>query len=121
MSIVAWFHLHVDWSYAGPAGHVLHGGERITAMSTTGGDVMAALRKCGYLPHSDTDGCITLRNCPFHSVAKDHLEVVCRLNLELVGGVVAGSAPRGMHAQLKPRPGRCCVVVHGTASARDEE
>lgn len=33
MSAVAWFHLHIDWSYAGPAGQVLHGGERIAAMS----------------------------------------------------------------------------------------
>lgn len=33
MSAVAWFHLHIDWSYAGPAGHVLTGGERIAAMS----------------------------------------------------------------------------------------
>ena len=33
MSFVAWFHLHIDWSYAGPAGHVLQGGERIAAMS----------------------------------------------------------------------------------------
>jgi toxin CptA len=33
MSAVAWFHLHIDWSYAGPAGQVLQGAERITAMS----------------------------------------------------------------------------------------
>jgi toxin CptA len=33
MSVVAWFHLDIDWSYAGPAGAVLHGGERIAAMS----------------------------------------------------------------------------------------
>jgi nucleobase:cation symporter-1, NCS1 family len=33
MSVVAWFHLHIDWSYAGPAGHVLQGSERIAAMS----------------------------------------------------------------------------------------
>lgn len=33
MSIVAWFHLHIDWSYAGPAGQELHGMERIAAMS----------------------------------------------------------------------------------------
>jgi NCS1 family nucleobase:cation symporter-1 len=33
MSVVAWVHLHIDWSYAGPTGHVLHGGERIAAMS----------------------------------------------------------------------------------------
>ena len=34
MSAVAWFHLDIDWSYAGPAGHVLQGGDRIAAMST---------------------------------------------------------------------------------------
>ncbi len=34
MSVVAWFHLDIDWSYAGPTGHVLQGGERIAAMST---------------------------------------------------------------------------------------
>lgn len=90
------------------------------AARDTGGDVMAALRNCGYLPHRDSDGCITLRNCPFHSVAKDHLDVVCRLNLELVGGVVAGSARRDVHVQLQPRPGRCCVVVHGAPSPTDE-
>jgi nucleobase:cation symporter-1, NCS1 family len=33
MSVVAWFHLHIDWSYAGPEGNVLHGAERIAAMS----------------------------------------------------------------------------------------
>jgi nucleobase:cation symporter-1, NCS1 family len=33
MSAVAWFHLHIDWSYAGPVGHILHGGERIAAMT----------------------------------------------------------------------------------------
>lgn len=34
MSVVAWFHLDIDWSYAGPTGEVLHGGARIAAMST---------------------------------------------------------------------------------------
>lgn len=81
------------------------------------GDVMAALRACGYLPQADADGCITLRNCPFHSVAKDHLEVVCGLNLQLVEGVIDGSPRAGAHAELSPREGRCCVLVHG-ASAR---
>ena len=33
MSIVAWFHLDIDWSYAGPAGAELHGAARIAAMS----------------------------------------------------------------------------------------
>ncbi|MEX5719512.1 purine-cytosine permease family protein [Geodermatophilus maliterrae] len=33
MSVVAWFFLDVDWSYAGPEGAVLSGGERIAAMT----------------------------------------------------------------------------------------
>lgn len=77
------------------------------------GDMMAALRDCGYLPDADDDGCITLRNCPFHSVAKDHLEIVCGLNLQLIGGVVEGSNRPGARAELSPEQGRCCVVVHG--------
>nr|WP_090280927.1 helix-turn-helix domain-containing protein [Mycolicibacterium komanii] len=80
-----------------------------------GGDVVTALRDCGYLPQADADGCVTLRNCPFHSVAKDHLEVVCGLNLQLVEGVLDGSARPGAHAELSPRQGRCCVLVHGAS------
>jgi toxin CptA len=34
MSAVAWFGMHIDWSYAGPAGNILHGGPRIAAMTT---------------------------------------------------------------------------------------
>lgn len=33
MSVVAWFFLDIDWSYAGPAGAQLHGSARIAAMS----------------------------------------------------------------------------------------
>ncbi|WP_285248388.1 cytosine permease [Pseudarthrobacter sp. efr-133-R2A-89] len=33
MSAVAWFGMDIDWGYAGPAGHILEGSERIAAMS----------------------------------------------------------------------------------------
>ncbi|WP_427169925.1 purine-cytosine permease family protein [Arthrobacter sp. 92] len=33
MSAVAWFGMKIDWGYAGPAGHILEGSERIAAMS----------------------------------------------------------------------------------------
>ncbi|MGE2719272.1 helix-turn-helix transcriptional regulator [Mycolicibacterium celeriflavum] len=79
-----------------------------------GGDMAVALRDCGYLPQADEDGGITLRNCPFHSVAKDHLEVVCGLNLQLIEGVIDGSSTPGARAELSPREGRCCVLVRGT-------
>lgn len=80
-----------------------------------GGDVVTALRDCGYLPQADADGCVTLRNCPFHSVAKDHLEVVCGLNLQLIEGVLDGSAMPGARAELSPSQGRCCVLVHSAS------
>ncbi|OBB37311.1 helix-turn-helix domain-containing protein [Mycobacterium sp. 852002-51961_SCH5331710] len=80
-----------------------------------GGDVVTALRDCGYLPQADAEGCVTLRNCPFHSVAKDHLEVVCGLNLQLVEGVLDGSAMPGARAELSPSQGRCCVLVHSAS------
>ncbi|MET3370323.1 UNVERIFIED_CONTAM: toxin CptA [Jeotgalibacillus campisalis] len=33
MSCVAWFGMKIDWGYAGPAGNILEGSERIAAMS----------------------------------------------------------------------------------------
>ncbi|PBC36816.1 ArsR family transcriptional regulator [Rhodococcus sp. ACS1] len=85
------------------------------AAADAGGDLLAALRGCGYLPQIDADGRVDLRNCPFHRVARDHLEVVCGLNLRLVEGVIAGSGRSGARAELAPEPGRCCVVLHDAA------
>jgi predicted ArsR family transcriptional regulator len=82
------------------------------AGAETGGNVVGALRNCGYLPHADDDGRIKLRNCPFHLVAQDHRDVVCGLNLRLVEGVIAGCGHPHAHAELDPDTGRCCVVVH---------
>ena len=81
----------------------------------TGGNVVGALRNCGYLPRAGDDGRITLRNCPFHLVAQDHRDVVCGLNLRLVEGVIAGCGDPHAHAELNPHPDRCCVVVHNVS------
>lgn len=85
------------------------------AGSETGGNVVGALRNCGYLPRAVDDGRITLRNCPFHVVAQDHRDVVCGLNLRLVQGVIAGCGDPRAHAELEPDPDRCCVVVHNVS------
>jgi predicted ArsR family transcriptional regulator len=71
-----------------------------------------ALRGCGYEPATAPDGDIVLRNCPFHRVARGHVETVCGLNLRLVQGLVDETAPEGACAALEPAPGRCCVVIH---------
>lgn len=86
------------------------------AGSQTGGNVLGALRNCGYLPRPGDDGRITLRNCPFHMVAQEHREVVCGLNLHLVRGVITGCGDRHATAELDAHPERCCVVVHNVTS-----
>lgn len=85
-------------------------GRRVGA--ETGGNVVTALRNCGYLPQADDAGSVKLRNCPFHLVAQDHRDVVCGLNLRLVEGVIAGCGHPRAHAELEPDTDRCCVVVH---------
>jgi predicted ArsR family transcriptional regulator len=87
------------------------------AAEDAGGNLLAALRGCGYLPHTGDDDRINLRNCPFHLVARDHLDVVCGLNLRLVEGAIAASTQHDAHAELEPRPDRCCVVIHHASSA----
>jgi predicted ArsR family transcriptional regulator len=46
-----------------------------------GGDLVMALRGCGYQPQASPDGGIELRNCPIHRLAQEHQELVCGLNL----------------------------------------
>jgi predicted ArsR family transcriptional regulator len=82
------------------------------------GDLMTALRDCGYQPRDDEDGVIELRNCPFHRLAQDHRDLVCGLNLSLVTGIVGGSSANRARAALQPRPDRCCVVVHRNGTVR---
>jgi predicted ArsR family transcriptional regulator len=83
----------------------------------SGGNILGALRNCGYLPRAGDDGRIMLRNCPFHAVAQDHRDVVCGLNLRLVEGVIAGCGDPHAHAELDPHPDHCCVVVHNASAA----
>lgn len=95
-------------------GAALDAGRRAGAES--GGSLIEALRHCGYLPHVNDDGCVSLRNCPFHMVARDHRDVVCELNLRLIEGVIAGCDHSQAHAELDPGPDRCCVVVRDAVS-----
>jgi predicted ArsR family transcriptional regulator len=77
-----------------------------------GGDARAAalglLESQGYEPRVE-DGAITLVNCPFHRLAKEHTELVCGMNLRLVEGVLDGVGATGLTARLQPDLARCCV------------
>jgi predicted ArsR family transcriptional regulator len=72
--------------------------------------VSEVLADHGYEPRVTT-GCMTLANCPFHSLAEAHTALVCGINLDLIDGLLDALRPTKMHARLDPAPGRCCVVV----------
>ena len=66
------------------------------------------LAKQGYEPRVEEDEVI-LANCPFDALAREHTQLVCRLNLSFVRGVVDGLGCDGVEARLEPEPGLCCV------------
>jgi predicted ArsR family transcriptional regulator len=63
----------------------------------------------GYEPRAEGQQ-ITLRNCPFHALAQDHTELVCGMNLVLVGSLTERLDPR-LAPRLSPAGDRCCVVI----------
>jgi len=71
--------------------------------------IIRALTERGYAP-VETDGGIRLRNCPFHHLVGEHLDLVCRLNEDLLGAAVK-EAQVDLEAHLDPQPGRCCVQL----------
>ena len=68
------------------------------------------LAEHGYEP-SEQKRRVILRNCPFHALSRDHTELVCGMNLELMQGMVDGLDDGGIEARLDPSPGRCCVTL----------
>lgn len=72
------------------------------------GEVMRLLEEQGFEPRID-ENAIVLGNCPFHTLAKEHTDLVCRMNLCILDGLLAGLGTTDLQAHLDPRPGRCCV------------
>ena len=54
---------------------------------------------------------LCLTNCPFDRLAEEHTELVCGMNLALIGGVLDGLQARAVSPRLAPQPGFCCVRV----------
>jgi predicted ArsR family transcriptional regulator len=69
----------------------------------------AVLRDQGFEPiRAESE--IRLRNCPFDTVAKEHVSLVCGMNLALAQGLVVGLGASGVGVRLDPKPGACCVA-----------
>ena len=78
--------------------------------------VSAVLTDHGYEPRA-TGKTITLANCPFRSLAKDHTELVCGMNLDLLEGLLDGLGPTELNARLTPTLGMCCVTIESVQAA----
>ena len=66
------------------------------------------LRRLGFEP-SEAEDRIRLGNCPFHDLAADYPDTVCRMNLFLLTGMLEGVDDRGWVARPDPEPGPCCI------------
>lgn len=86
-------------------GHHAREGHRTTSGQQA---LMGTLETYGFEPRPiDTD--IVLGNCPFDSLAREHTDLVCGMNLCLLTGLLHGFAATGYAARLDPAPDQCCV------------
>ncbi len=73
------------------------------------------LRRLGFEP-SESNGRIRLGNCPFHALAADYPDTVCRMNLHLLEGMLESVDDAGWVARPDPEPGPCCIRLEQAAS-----
>lgn len=66
------------------------------------------LQRLGFEPSED-GARIKLGNCPFHDLAADYPDTVCRMNLHLLAGMLEGVEDADWVAEPDPEPGPCCV------------
>jgi predicted ArsR family transcriptional regulator len=81
------------------------------------GATCGALAEHGYEPRRD-GGTVTLSNCPFDALARDHTQLVCGMNFAIMNALTACVAKSKLTARLEPASGRCCVVLD--AAGRDQ-
>lgn len=70
----------------------------------------------GFEPYRESEGTISLRNCPFHSLARQAPDLVCGLNREFIDGMLRGLGNESVEAALEPKPGACCVKLRAKSS-----
>lgn len=86
-------------------------GETTRASQNNGHDppsVLPALEAQGFEPRTQGTQ-IVLGNCPFHTLAQEHTQLVCGMNLSLLEGLLTGLGHTGLRAHLDPKPDHCCV------------
>jgi predicted ArsR family transcriptional regulator len=91
----------------------------LSAGSAGSDDPIALLEGAGFEPYEDGPGITRLANCPFHQLAHAHADLVCGMNLHLIGGLLDAVPTDSYVAELDPGPNRCCVKL--TRSDRVDE
>lgn len=76
------------------------------------------LERAGFMPYRDATGDLRLRNCPFDALAKQHRDLVCGMNVELMDGLVEGLRINGVRARFEPQDGQCCVALRRASGGR---
>jgi len=69
---------------------------------------LGVLAEQGYEPRTDGSE-IVLANCPFHALVDDQRDLVCGMNLDLLGGLADAVGDNLLSARLEPSEGNCCV------------
>ena len=78
------------------------GAERAMAVASE------VLESYGFEP-TRTDSEVSLRNCPFHAIARHAPELVCAMNQSFLEGIVRGLGNENVRVDLVPTEGQCCV------------
>lgn len=86
-------------------------GERGRELGERAGSLQEALVVGGYEPRPTDDGGTILTNCPFHSLAVTHTDVVCDANVNLLRGVAEGAGDTENEVVFDPCEGQCCVRI----------
>lgn len=72
--------------------------------------VAEVLAAQGYEPRVEGD-VLVLANCPFHALAREHTQLVCGMNHDVITAVLDELDVAGVTARLDPAPNRCCVTL----------
>ena len=78
-------------------------------LGAAAGSMDEALHTLGYESVDDGLGGVSLSNCPFHRVARNHTATICGANAALLQGVAEGVDEHERRVAFEPREGYCCV------------
>jgi predicted ArsR family transcriptional regulator len=75
------------------------------------------LEDLGFEPYADNRNEVTLRNCPFHDLAKEAPDLMCDMNQAFIDGLLRGLGNKSVESVLTCKPGDCCVTLRAPARA----